>query len=513
MVSQEIAQVCDSEGVGQCSLKSQLHHSDAVKGAAESQETANEVQGSIFNEKDLESGKKENHDGDSSIIIQEESVIDRQPPQTIDSADQEDNISKGVKRPRTDSEEPSVRILYSSLRRKSKRKLEELLHQWSEWHAYNCCSDEDLQEELEYGEETYFPAVLVGPDKSPIVSFVMDDSGRKRQQIDNVKFGSDGTPLYEREYGIALTGDGGSIKNEICSDLREAARCFNCGSYNHSLKDCPKPRDAAAVTNARKQFHSKKSLSNGPRILTRYYQNSAGCKYDGLKPGVLSPETRKLLGLEELDPPPWLNRMRELGYPPGYLDSEEEDQPSGIMIFGDEIIEDAVGRGNGKSEDPKCCKKMSVDFPGLNAPVPENADKKWVTCQDSSNSNFLHKPCDKGQNDYPMATANVHHHDQRHLRSFGASPSNHYPGSIHLAPYYVHNFPTSTTHHPIESCSPRGIPILRNPEYWTPASDRGSPFSPGESTVNRHYTSLPQPSPYLYHSPLDYGTSNSRTSL
>lgn len=23
--------------------------------------------------------------------------------------------------------------------------------------------------------------------------------------------------------------------------------------------------------------------------------------------------------MQELDPPPWLNRMREMGYPPGYL--------------------------------------------------------------------------------------------------------------------------------------------------------------------------------------------------
>ncbi|KAL3646097.1 hypothetical protein CASFOL_011282 [Castilleja foliolosa] len=35
----------------------------------------------------------------------------------------------------------------------------------------------------------------------------------------------------------------------------------------------------------------------------------------------------------ELDPPPWLNRMREMGYPPGYLDVGAEDQPSGITIF------------------------------------------------------------------------------------------------------------------------------------------------------------------------------------
>lgn len=26
--------------------------------------------------------------------------------------------------------------------------------------------------------------------------------------------------------------------------------------------------------------------------------------------------------VQELDPPPWLNRMREIGYPPGYLGTE-----------------------------------------------------------------------------------------------------------------------------------------------------------------------------------------------
>ncbi|KAL3646107.1 hypothetical protein CASFOL_011287 [Castilleja foliolosa] len=44
----------------------------------------------------------------------------------------------------------------------------------------------------------------------------------------------------------------------------------------------------------------------------------------------------------ELDPPPWLNRMREMGYPPGYLDVGAEDQPSGITIFDFICVADAL---------------------------------------------------------------------------------------------------------------------------------------------------------------------------
>lgn len=81
------------------------------------------------------------------------------------------------------------------------------------------------------------------------------------------------------------------------SDLLDAPRCFNCGSYNHSLKECPKPRDNAAVNNSRKQLKVKRNQTAGSRNLTRYYQDSPGGKYEGLRPGVLDAETRRLLGL------------------------------------------------------------------------------------------------------------------------------------------------------------------------------------------------------------------------
>lgn len=79
--------------------------------------------------------------------------------------------------------------------------------------------------------------------------------------------------------------------------IDDASRCFNCGSYNHALKECPKPRDHVAVNNARKQRKFKKNQTANSRNSTRYYQNSPAGKYDGLRPGALDAETRKLLGL------------------------------------------------------------------------------------------------------------------------------------------------------------------------------------------------------------------------
>lgn len=267
-----------------------------------------------------------------------------------------------------------MHIRYDFLSRESKIKLEELLSNWSKWHAQHCSSSKDSYEALECGEETYFPALQFGTEKST-VSFLMDNQVRKKQNMDCVSLKYDSVPLYDREYAFALTLADGSTKESRGLEPLNASRCFNCGSYSHSLKECPKPRDNVAVSNARKQLQSRTNHIGGPRVPTRYYHTPRG-KYDGLKPGALDTETRELLGLGELDPPPWLNRMRELGYPPGYLDVEDEDQPSGITIFADEESKKET-EDNVKVDVSEPRKKRSVDFPGINAPVPENGDQSY----------------------------------------------------------------------------------------------------------------------------------------
>ncbi|KAL8251143.1 hypothetical protein R6Q59_034836 [Mikania micrantha] len=303
-----------------------------------------------------------------------------------------------IKKPRITVEEQqaSVHVIYNSISRESKRKLEELLQKWSEWHAQHNSSS---HVELESGEGTYFPALSIGLNKPSAVSFWMDGQTSNMQSKEVMALDSNSIPLYDRGYSFGLTDGLGNVDGGL--EMVDGSRCFNCGSYGHALKECLKPRDNAAVNNARKQHKAKRNQNSISRNPTRYYQDTPGGKFDGLRPGFLDLETRKLLGLGELDPPPWLNRMREIGYPPGYLDAEDEDQPSGIEIFGGEVIikqetEDGeildmdISPAHGGTEPPnpelskpespkrEPSKKMSVQFPGVNAPIPENADEwRW----------------------------------------------------------------------------------------------------------------------------------------
>ena len=98
-------------------------------------------------------------------------------------------------------------------------------------------------------------------------------------------------------------------------------------------------------------------------------------------PGVLSGELRALLGMRDGDPPPWLQMMHRLGYPPGYLHDPNarpiEDTPLVLHIPGG----DADGRGAG-ADQPAPRLVPSVDFPGLNVPPPPGSDPiawGWVT--------------------------------------------------------------------------------------------------------------------------------------
>ncbi|WVY95513.1 hypothetical protein V8G54_034601 [Vigna mungo] len=91
--------------------------------------------------------------------------------------------------------------------------------------------------------------------------------------------------------------------------IDDPARCFNCGSYNHSLRECQRPRDNTAVNNARKQHKSRRNQNSSSRNPTRYYQNSPAGKYDGLRPGVLDDATPNKL-LSRTQPADVMERFR-----------------------------------------------------------------------------------------------------------------------------------------------------------------------------------------------------------
>ncbi|KAK8936303.1 hypothetical protein KSP39_PZI013612 [Platanthera zijinensis] len=340
----------------------------------------------------------------NSNVIISELVVDETP---ITSA----------KRARTASsdQQPSVNVVYSCLTRESKKLLMELMQQWSQWQAkHQASTNVSGNAVLESGEDIYFAALHVGSDKTNAVSFWLDNQSKKEDIGDFVKFDGDTVPLYDRGFTVGLSTLDGPNNSESRTQASEASRCFNCSSYSHALKDCPKPRDNVAISSARKQHNSSKSNQNASsRNQTRYYQKSSG-KFDDLKAGVLGSEARECLGIGELDPPPWLNRMRELGYPPGYLDDEEEDQPSGITIFADE--EEEIEREEGELPErldpaPSKRRRKTVEFPGINAPIPEKADAWLWGASSSLYNHFFHssygRPSDshRGRHNDPCAFA------------------------------------------------------------------------------------------------------------
>ncbi|MCL7040266.1 hypothetical protein MKW94_003433 [Papaver nudicaule] len=436
----------------------------------------------------------------------------------------DDRPISGVKRKRVEyaDQEPSVRIIYNSLTSASKRKLEELLQMWSKWNAQHDSSANKPHENLVSGEETYFPALQVGPEGSSAVSFWMDDDTRKEQTKEIIRVDGNSAPLYDRGFLLGLTSMDGPANAEGGSEAVEASRCFNCSSYNHALKDCPKPRDHAAVNNARKEHNSRKNQSSGPSKTTRYYESSSGGKYDGLKPGFLGPETRQLLGIGELDPPPWLHRMREIGYPPGYMDPDDEDQASGIKIYLDEKTridqEDGELSETDEPEQPEQKKKMSVEFPGINAPIPENADeRRWASSQAVSsfdpyrNSHrFNPSPSHSSEANYRSHFSDQrrprdyrddgHYSDQRRSRDY--RDDGHYSDQRRSRDYREDAPPGSRDYRDdappgcdLEAGISSFIPSYRSPNLGRSLSDRGrwNPSGNGDSSNQSPYECLQHP--------------------
>ncbi|CAN7128226.1 unnamed protein product [Brassica rapa subsp. narinosa] len=354
----------------------------------------------------------------------------------------------------SDQQQPTVHVTFKHLTRASKQKLENLLQQWSEWEAEYTSLAQDQEQPLESGEETFFPALRFGLKKTSSVSFWIDNQTGPKPLEEFVLVESSTTPLYDRKFSLGSNSAGGPISLqggvEIIDD--DPPRCFNCSGYSHSLRECPKPFDRAAVNSARKLQKSKRNQNAGSRLPSRYYQKAQSGKYDGLKPGTLDAETRQLLNLgvtvlnlslciilalcwiltvsfplvKELDPPPWLNRMREIGYPPGYL-APEDDHMSGITIFGDEMeetreeIESEDGEILEKTNPPEPQMKMTVEFPGINAPLPENADE-WLWDAAAAPS---HRSSRSNNNRWQQRTSRGH--DYRDDDQLGFEPSSYPP--------------------------------------------------------------------------------------
>lgn len=152
-------------------------------------------------------------------------------------------------------------------------------------------------------------------------------------------------------------------------------------------------------------------------------------------------------------------------------DPEDEDQPSGITIYADEKTDEQEDGEITEAEYRKPQKKMSVEFPGINAPIPENADERlWAP--EPSSSGLPRNRSNQRLNHYPeYDTRGNDHHQQRWSRDYRDDRP---PGvdSIKSPPSFTPRYGGHDFSY--DSQTPRGsFSTSRSPNLGRPHSDRG----------------------------------------
>ncbi|XP_034026262.1 zinc finger CCHC domain-containing protein 8 [Thalassophryne amazonica] len=172
-------------------------------------------------------------------------------------------------------------------------------------------------------------------------------------------------PVYHQVFNQVSGTDGQEIEMK---DKRPKSLCFNCGSVGHQLRDCTKPKDMAAINERRREFSENSLATQGNQ---RYHAEEVEERFAKYKPGVMSEELLAALGLDGHTLPPLIYRMRQLGYPPGWL-KEAEMQNSGLTLYDGNAADDGATANMRKvSYDVS----KLIDFPGFNVPAPQMKDE------------------------------------------------------------------------------------------------------------------------------------------
>ncbi|NXX96061.1 ZCHC8 protein, partial [Centropus bengalensis] len=223
-------------------------------------------------------------------------------------------------------------------------------------------------------------------------------------------------PKYQQVFSQILSLDGQEI--QVKPKSRPKPLCFNCGSEDHQMKDCPKPRNAARISEKRKEFMEAYGEASNQNFQQRYHAEEVEERFGKFKPGVISGELQDALGVTDKSLPPFIYRMRQLGYPPGWL-KEAEMEYSGLALYD--------GKDNGGTEDGQQPKRTTYDvsklinYPGFNISTPSGIPDEWqmfgsIPMQPSQQkdvfANYLsnfHTPSPKPSNKRPASQSSSQH--------------------------------------------------------------------------------------------------------
>ncbi|XP_037536310.1 zinc finger CCHC domain-containing protein 8 isoform X2 [Nematolebias whitei] len=177
-------------------------------------------------------------------------------------------------------------------------------------------------------------------------------------------------PVYLQVFNLVIGAEGQEIEMK---DKRPKSMCFNCGSSSHQLRDCPKPKDMTAINERRKEFNQNNQVMVGNQ---RYHAEEVEERFARFKPGVISEELLAALGVKGNTLPPLIYRMRQLGYPPGWL-KDAEMENSGLFLY-DGNASNNGGETQDTSQSSSYDVSKLVDFPGFNVAAPHNMKDEFM---------------------------------------------------------------------------------------------------------------------------------------
>lgn len=168
-------------------------------------------------------------------------------------------------------------------------------------------------------------------------------------------------PSYQQKFFKALP----FVEETLNVMVKQRKQCFNCGG-EHFLPDCPEPKDQKRIAQARQESQSKQKQKPAFQKMN----DEANEKFKIYKPGQISVGLEEALGIslkEQL--PPYIYKMRLIGYPPGWLVPED----AGLKMYaGDGLLMEEPGAEEGEIQPPALpILPPVINYPGFNAALPE----------------------------------------------------------------------------------------------------------------------------------------------